>query len=99
MSCPWMRTDPESGFSKPMMSLSNTLLPVPLRPNTARVSPRVTVRLIPFNTVWLPKVLCKPSTATADDVAVSLGFLYLLRNLIDRMHTCSRVSDPAMGKI
>jgi len=28
----WMRTDPESGFSRPMMSRSKTLLPVPLRP-------------------------------------------------------------------
>ena len=31
-------------------------------------------------------------------VAVFLGFLYLHRNLIDRMHTCSRVSDQLREK-
>jgi hypothetical protein len=45
-----MRTDPVSGFSRPMMILSKTLLPVPLRPSTARVSPRFTARLTPFKT-------------------------------------------------
>ena len=34
------------------MSLSNTLFPVPLRPSTARVSPRFTRKLIPFKTLW-----------------------------------------------
>ena len=51
MSCPWMRTAPESGVCKPMIILSKTLLPVPLRPRTARVSPRLTVRLTPFKTL------------------------------------------------
>jgi hypothetical protein len=32
-------TDPESGVSNPISSLSNTLFPVPLRPITASVSP------------------------------------------------------------
>jgi hypothetical protein len=34
-----------------MMILSNTLLPVPLRPSTANVSPRLTLKLIPFRTL------------------------------------------------
>ena len=35
-----MRTEPESGFSRPTTILNKTLLPVPLRPSTAKVSPR-----------------------------------------------------------
>src|SRR5271168_5493208 len=78
MSCPWMQTDPKSGFSRPMISLSNTLLPVPLRPNTASVSPRFTVRLIPFKTLWLPKDLCKSSTARTDALPSSSAFPCLI---------------------
>src|ERR1017187_8147420 len=66
-----MRTDPESDFSRPMMSLSNTLLPVPLRPNNERGSPRFTLRLIPFKTFWLPEDLCKTSTPTAGALPTS----------------------------
>ena len=60
ISCPWILTEPASGFSSPMMIFNNTLLPVPLRPSTARVSPRATVRSIPFKTTWAPKDLCSP---------------------------------------
>jgi len=35
---------PESGFTSPMMILNSTLFPVPLRPSTAIVSPRLIVR-------------------------------------------------------
>jgi len=36
--------------------------------STARVSPRFTARLMPFRTFWLPKDLCKSSTAIAGAV-------------------------------
>lgn len=65
ISWPCTRMDPESGFCRPMMSLSCTLLPVPLRPSIAKVSPLFTVRLIPSKTIWMPKDLCKPRSTTA----------------------------------
>ena len=48
-----------------MISLSKTLFPVPLRPNTARVSLRFTVRLTPSKTFCRPNDLCTSWTATA----------------------------------
>ena len=56
-----------------MISLSSTLLPVPLRPSTARVLPLPTVRSIPFKTFWAPKDLCKPRSTIAGLGAVPLG--------------------------
>ncbi len=47
-----------------MMILNNTLFPVPLRPSTARVCPRLTDKLIPFRTLWAPKLLCRSSIET-----------------------------------
>src|SRR5277367_3339854 len=54
ISCPNTWIEPASGFCRPMMSLSSTLLPVPLRPSTATVSPLATLRSIPSSTTWLP---------------------------------------------
>src|SRR5579872_5131813 len=61
-----MRIEPASGFSRPMTNRSDTLFPVPLRPSTASVSPRPTLKLIPFRTVWLPNVFRTFSRATTD---------------------------------
>src|SRR5271157_1419557 len=47
-----------------MMIFNKTLLPVPLRPSTASVSPRATVRLIPFKTTWAPKDWCRSRRTT-----------------------------------
>ena len=55
-----------------MIILSRTLFPVPLRPSTARVSPRLTVRLTPFKTLWDPKDLYTFSTATTGTCPASL---------------------------
>jgi len=49
----WM--DPESGHWRPIRWRSSTLLPVPLRPSTTRVSPRATWRLTSRSTAWVPK--------------------------------------------
>src|SRR5208337_1966409 len=59
-----MLTEPASGFCSPMMIFNKTLLPVPLRPSTASVSPRATVRSIPFRTTWAPKDLHSPRRTT-----------------------------------
>jgi hypothetical protein len=48
-----------------MTILNKTLFPVPLRPSTAKVSPRPTLKLIPFRTFWLPKDLNSFSTTIA----------------------------------
>jgi hypothetical protein len=57
-----------------MMSLSNTLLPVPLRPSTARVSPRLTVRLIPFKNLLSSEGLVHVLDGDNRRAAVFLGF-------------------------
>src|SRR6266487_2705149 len=54
MSVPSMMTLPRSGRSRPIMSLNSTVLPLPLRPITARISPLRTRKLIPFRTCCLP---------------------------------------------
>src|ERR1039457_1752388 len=56
-----------------MISLSKTLFPVPLRPSTARVSPRLTLKLIPSRTLCDPKDLCTFSTATAGALSSASG--------------------------
>src|SRR5439155_1675609 len=50
ISWPAIRIDPLSGVCRRMISFKRTLLPPPLRPRTAVVSPRATRRLIPFKT-------------------------------------------------
>src|ERR671937_1926164 len=54
MSVPSTMTWPRSGRSRPMRSLNSTVLPLPLRPITARISPRCTRRLSPLRTCCLP---------------------------------------------
>ena len=83
-----MQIDPESGVSRPMISLSNTLFPVPLRPSTARVSPRFTRKLIPFKTLWPAKDLYTFSTATTGTELALPGFRLLHRNVISCGHIC-----------
>src|ERR1035438_4111293 len=73
-----MRIEPESAFSRPMTSLSNTLLPVPLRPSTARVCPRPTLKLTPLKTARDSKDLCTSSTATASAGACCWGLAALI---------------------
>ena len=70
------------------MSLSNTLFPVPLRPSTARVSPRFTLKLIPFRTLWLPKDLVHVLDSNNGHRTVLLGLRLLRRNVISCGHTC-----------
>src|SRR5579862_5802348 len=57
ISCPRTRIEPASGFCKPTINFNSTLFPVPLRPKTARVSPRCTSRSIPFKTFCSPNDL------------------------------------------
>src|ERR1017187_5868782 len=73
-----MQTDPEPAFSGPMTSRSNTLLPVPLRPSTARVSPRFTVKLIPFKTVRPSNALRTSLTSITGTLVRSSGSCRLI---------------------
>src|ERR1700722_17230088 len=65
-----MQIEPLSIHSSPMSSFNRTLFPVPLRPSTASVSPRASVRLSPSNTCCAPNDLwtsritrtCSPET-------------------------------------
>src|SRR6266498_5167609 len=47
-------TWPLSGRIRPMRSLNSTVLPLPLRPMMARISPLSTWKLMPFRTCCLP---------------------------------------------
>src|SRR5438270_12656175 len=76
MSVPAMRIDPESAFCKRMISLSSTLLPLPLFPSTETVSPRWTFRLMPFSTFCSPKDFCSRSTS------IGKPFPFLTRSII-----------------
>src|SRR5215208_823194 len=67
MFCPWMQISPESGSIKPTMCLSKTLLPPPLRPIMASVSPLLISRSIPRKISCCPIFFCNECTAIMGD--------------------------------
>src|SRR3954451_22517982 len=61
MSVPSMTTEPLSGFSRPMIVLSSTDLPVPEGPSITQISPGGTVKVTSPQMSCLPKDLVSPS--------------------------------------
>src|SRR5690606_32182177 len=59
-SWPSTSTVPASGLMSPMMCLRSTLLPVPLGPRSATVSPSSTAKSTPSSTTCSPNRLCTP---------------------------------------
>ncbi len=49
-SCPSKRTVPESAKTSPLSTLNRVVLPAPLGPMTAKVSPSATATSTPFRT-------------------------------------------------
>src|SRR6476661_4843062 len=63
MFWPWIQISPESGSINPTMCLSKTLLPPPLRPMMASVSPLLTLRSTPRKISCCPIFFCNERTA------------------------------------
>ena len=61
MFSPLKRMRPEVGRSTPVRQLKNVLLPAPLGPMTARISPRCTSKLTLLSAVRPPKRMVRPS--------------------------------------
>src|SRR5271157_2282702 len=59
ISVPSIHISPLSGFRSPMRCFIRTLLPPPLLPMMTVILPRFTSRLIPSNTLWPLKLLCR----------------------------------------
>src|SRR6185436_7626303 len=64
---PWIQISPESGSINPTMCLSKTLLPPPLRPMMASVSPVLILRSTPRKISCCPIVFCNEPTAIMGD--------------------------------
>src|SRR5499426_3015232 len=64
-SSPFRSTRPEVGRSTPVRQLKKVLLPAPLGPMTARISPRATSKLTPLSAVSPPKRTVSPSVRRA----------------------------------
>ena len=86
--------EPASGCCRPIINFNKTLLPVPLRPRTASVSPCATSRSIPFNTVWSPKDL--RNDCHLDCWRHSLGFHPSPHGKNTRMNRTSKTSARMM---
>ena len=63
MSSPLKMTRPAVGRSTPVRQLKNVLLPAPLGPMMARISPRWTSKLTLLSAVRPPKRMVRPSRA------------------------------------
>lgn len=60
-SCPWIRTRPVSGDSRPFTSFSTVVFPQPDRPMIDTNAPGSTSKEKSRRTVWVPKALETPS--------------------------------------
>src|SRR6266571_6752863 len=71
MFWPWIQISPTSGAINPTRCLSKTLLPPPLRPIIASVSPRATWRSTPRKISCAPIVFTNPCTAIIEELPSS----------------------------
>src|SRR6476620_4993055 len=67
MFWPWIQISPESGSINPTMCFSKTLLPPPLRPMMASVSPLLILRSTPRKISCCPIFFCNDRTAIMGD--------------------------------
>src|SRR5450830_721551 len=68
MSWPQTLMSPESMRSSPFRQRSKVLLPDPLRPMIATIWPFCTSSETPFNTLFVPKLLCRLLMLTIADI-------------------------------
>ena len=73
MSCPSTVTFPSVGLTIPQMMLISVVLPAPLGPSNAKISPRRMSRLMPLS-AWSPdaKVLERFDTEMMDCMEVTM---------------------------
>ena len=77
------------------MSLSKTLLPVPLRPSTASVSPRFTVQTDPIQNLVAAERLAQVLNGDNGRMAVLPGVRWVHRDVI----SCGHVVTPVKGSL
>src|ERR1700761_2059248 len=90
MFVPRMMTEPESAFCRPVIARNSTLLPVPLRPSTASVSPALTLKLTPSRT------RCEPKDLETDSIRIA-GSLVCFESACPESCFCPRTCCAAVS--